>query len=79
MQIKMKIFHTNTNSEVVEVRLKHISACLEIEPEHDKNNKKTCAPSKDADQPTHSCSLNQSLRCALYGYLLANDPRFRHQ
>ena len=33
-----------------------------FEPEHDKTNKMTCAPSEDSDQPGHPLSLN-SLCC----------------
>ena len=29
------------------------SSCLKIEPEHDKTNKMTCAPSDDSDRPGH--------------------------
>ena len=47
-----------------------------FEPQHDKNNKMTCAPSEDSDQPGHPPSLISlrcgmlsliSLRCALSG------------
>ena len=42
---------------------------LPFEPPHDKTNKMTCAPSENSDQPGHSLSLDQSLRCALSGWL----------
>ena len=30
---------------------------METEPEHNKTNNMTCAPSKDSDQPRHLSSL----------------------
>ena len=50
-----------------------VEACYQkvtFEPQHDKTNKMTFAPSEDSDQPRHPPSLtDRSLRCALNGYL----------
>ena len=40
-----------------------------IEPEHDKTNEMTCAPSKDSEQPGYSAQFDQSLRYPPYGKL----------
>ena len=41
-----------------------------FEPELDKTNKITCAPSKDTNQPGHAPSLIQTgALCVLYGQL----------
>ena len=39
------------------------------EPQHDKTNKMTCAPSEDSDQPDQS---------SLYAHWVAKDPMFIH-
>ena len=41
------------------------------EPQHDKNHKTTCVPSKDSDQPVHQPSLHCGLNRPA-----AKDPRF---
>ena len=48
---------------------------MPYEPQHDKTNKMTCAPSKDSDQPGHPPSLIRDFVCAVW---VAKDARFLH-
>ena len=50
--------------------------CILSEPQHDKTNKMTCAPSKDSDQPWHWPSLI-SLRCPHEEFLVPLLPTER--
>ena len=45
------------------------------EPQHDKNNEMTCAPSEDSGQPGHPPSLIRVIACVLW---IAKDLRFVH-
>ena len=60
---------------VQKLRIVMVLSKISFEPQHDKINKMTCAPSEDSDQPEHPPSWSKSLLCTQW---VAKDPKFLH-